>query len=123
MPWEGLKYQEERKMRDSDSVELFHMVMYDINRLCAQEQDKLDRALAEHHMWRILEKTCGTYRKCWTLFHLNEYIQAAKNEEIEVYLDVSVPRELFVTAMVLWHGTPGPGRLRAYGQIPIGCLF
>lgn len=50
-------------------------------------------------------------------------IQAVKNEEIEVYLDVSVPRELFVTAMVLWHGTPGPGRLRAYGQIPIGCLF
>lgn len=123
------------------------MVMYYINRLCAQEQDKLDRTLAEHHyvmqqeyydQFRIQQEET---RALWhdiskliraahvedsgeNLCHiqemldaipcvvdvenrvvsivLNEYIQAAKNEEIEVYLDVSVPRELFVTAVDLY---------------------
>lgn len=142
------------------------MVMYYINRLCAQEQDKLDRTLAEHHyvmqqeyydQFRIQQEET---RALWhdiskliraahledsgeNMFYiqkmldaipcvvdvdnrvvniiLNEYIQAAKNEEIEVYLDVSVPRELFVTAVDLYIllGNTLENAIEACSTVPI----
>lgn len=123
------------------------MVMYYINRLCAQEQDKLDRALAEHHyvmqqeyydQFRIQqEETRALWHDIRKFIHavqieesgnalnqvqqmiesvpcvidvnnrvvsiiLNEYVQIARNEGVELCFDVTVPGELFVTAVDLY---------------------
>ena len=123
------------------------MVMYYINRLCAQEQDKLDSTLAEHYyamqqeyynqfriqqeetraLWHDISKLIRaaqiegsgeTLNQVQQMLDsipcvvdvdnrvvsiiLNEYVQVAKNEGIEVSFDVTVPRELFVAAVDLY---------------------
>lgn len=123
------------------------MVMYYINRLCAQEQDKLDRTLAEHHyvmqqeyydqfriqqeetraLWHDIRKfinavqiedSSNSLNQVQQMIYsvpcvidvnnrvvsiiLNEYVQIAKNEGIELCFDVTVPAELFVTAVDMY---------------------
>lgn len=81
------------------------MVLYDINRLCAQEQDNLHRTLAEHH--NVMQQNYyGQFRiqqeETRALWHdISKLIRAA-HEKIEVNLDVSVPIELFVAAVDLY---------------------
>lgn len=142
------------------------MVMYYINRLCAQEQDKLDRTLAEHHyvmqqeyydqfriqqeetraLWHDIRKfinavqiedSSNSLNQVQQMINsvpcvidvnnrvvsiiLNEYVQIAKNEGIELCFDVTVPAELFVTAvdMYILLGNTLDNAIEACSTVPI----